>query len=415
MFGVNEHPSLTIVKPIGAALGYIGINTDDPTEMLHVKGGRLLLESTEGVTSSLQFKHPNTRGQDSGGGGTQPFLPQYYWDIYSDVSGLKFNTVLNSNGVSTQRMIINSSGSVGIGVADPQEKLHVDNNILVEGKITTLNSFILAPEHNPNSNYWEISRSDAGLKFAYDANRTLLDFLFISSTGLIGVGKTKPSANLDVNGSFKAVSANITGTLTTGTFSATTLNGQNANITGNAYIGGNVGIGITTPQAKLDVNGSFKATGANITGTISAKNLNIEHTATGDWSYASHIKVNRDLTKALAVRNTATNSDVFVVYGNGVLSTKKIFVEKIEITMAALNSYWYDHVFYPDYNLRPLSELEQYIKQNYRLPEIPSAEEVRENGIDLGDMQGKLLLKIEELTLYILDLQKQINELNQTK
>jgi len=55
--------------------------------------------------------------------------------------------------------------------------------------------------------------------------------------------------------------------------------------------------------------------------------------------------------------------------------------------------------------------LKQYIKQNSRLPEIPSAKEVEENGINLGEMQGKLLMKIEELTLYILDLQKQIDEL----
>jgi len=69
-----------------------------------------------------------------------------------------------------------------------------------------------------------------------------------------------------------------------------------------------------------------------------------------------------------------------------------------------------------------LPELEQYIKQNHHLPEIPSAKEVQENGINLGDMQGKLLLKIEELTLYILqqekkmtDLQNQIDELKTNK
>ena len=69
-----------------------------------------------------------------------------------------------------------------------------------------------------------------------------------------------------------------------------------------------------------------------------------------------------------------------------------------------------------------MSEVEQYIIQNQRLPDIPSAKEVEENGIDLGDMQSKLLLKIEELTLYILqqekkmtDMQKQINELKTDK
>ena len=60
----------------------------------------------------------------------------------------------------------------------------------------------------------------------------------------------------------------------------------------------------------------------------------------------------------------------------------------------------------------------QFVKQNHHLPEVPSAKEVQENGLDLGEMQGKLLLKIEELTLYILqqekkmaNLQMQIDEL----
>jgi len=71
--------------------------------------------------------------------------------------------------------------------------------------------------------------------------------------------------------------------------------------------------------------------------------------------------------------------------------------------MDAMNSCWYDHVFHSDYNLRPLNELEQFVKQNHHLPEIPTAKEVIENGLDLGEMQGKLLLKIEELTLYIIE------------
>ena len=80
-----------------------------------------------------------------------------------------------------------------------------------------------------------------------------------------------------------------------------------------------------------------------------------------------------------------------------------------------VNSSWYDHVFEPNYNLRPLSDLEQYINQNYRLPEIPSAKEVETNGVNLGEMNAILIQKVEELTLYILDLQKQIDELKQTK
>ncbi|MCL2291408.1 MAG: hypothetical protein FWC34_12020 [Bacteroidetes bacterium] len=79
--------------------------------------------------------------------------------------------------------------------------------------------------------------------------------------------------------------------------------------------------------------------------------------------------------------------------------------------MNCVGNHWYDHVFYPDYELRPLSDLEQFIKENHHLPEIPSAKEVQENGIDLGSMQGKLLLKIEELTLYTIEQQKLIEAL----
>jgi len=158
---------------------------------------------------------------------------------------------------------------------------------------------------------------------------------------------------------------------------------------------GQVGINTTTPQAQLDV----------------------KHIATSGWGHAIKATVNHDYTKALTVVNTTTNpeKEVFIVYGNGVLSTKKIFTEKIEVTMGAMGYSWYDHVFNEDYKFLSLSELEQFIKTNKHLPEIPSEKEVKENGLDLGDISGKLLLKIEELTLYIIELQKQIDELKQTK
>jgi hypothetical protein len=65
-----------------------------------------------------------------------------------------------------------------------------------------------------------------------------------------------------------------------------------------------------------------------------------------------------------------------------------------------------DFVFKPDYKLRSLAEVEQYIKANSHLPEIPSAAEVAQNGLSLGDMQNKLLQKVEELTLYVIEQQK---------
>lgn len=76
------------------------------------------------------------------------------------------------------------------------------------------------------------------------------------------------------------------------------------------------------------------------------------------------------------------------------------------------STYWPDYVFSFDYELMSLKDLENYITENKHLPGIISAEEVDEQGdVDLGEMNTKLLEKIEELTLYIIDLQKQIDKL----
>ena len=72
---------------------------------------------------------------------------------------------------------------------------------------------------------------------------------------------------------------------------------------------------------------------------------------------------------------------------------------------------WCDYVFEPDYKLMPLIELQQYIQANKHLPEIPDAKTVEGDGLDLGTMSTLHMKKIEELTLYILELQKQIDEL----
>ncbi len=72
---------------------------------------------------------------------------------------------------------------------------------------------------------------------------------------------------------------------------------------------------------------------------------------------------------------------------------------------------WADFVFNKDYKLMPLKKLESYLNTNKHLPDVPSAKEVAKDGIDLGDMDAKLLQKIEELTLYTIQLQKQITQI----
>jgi len=84
-----------------------------------------------------------------------------------------------------------------------------------------------------------------------------------------------------------------------------------------------------------------------------------------------------------------------------------IFAKKIKVTQTG----WSDFVFLPSYQLPKLAEIEQYIQQHHHLPEIPSASEVEKNGLDLGQNQAGLLQKIEELTLYIINMNKEVESL----
>jgi uncharacterized protein (DUF1499 family) len=78
-----------------------------------------------------------------------------------------------------------------------------------------------------------------------------------------------------------------------------------------------------------------------------------------------------------------------------------------------LQGAWPDYVFHDQYNLPSLNQVESFIKLNRHLPEIPSEAEIQKNGQNLGEMNSKLLKKVEELTLYLISQQKEIEVLKE--
>jgi hypothetical protein len=87
-----------------------------------------------------------------------------------------------------------------------------------------------------------------------------------------------------------------------------------------------------------------------------------------------------------------------------------IITEKVRVATSG-TTFWADYVFEPAYKLRPLKEVETFIRENKHLPEIPSTAEVSQNGIDLAQTQALLLQKVEELTLYVIEQNKKIDKL----
>jgi len=87
----------------------------------------------------------------------------------------------------------------------------------------------------------------------------------------------------------------------------------------------------------------------------------------------------------------------------------KIIADEVEVKV----NKGADFVFSSDYDLRPLSDVESFVRENKHLPDIPSEKEMIESGVNINEMQIKLLQKIEELTLYVIEQQKEIKSLKQ--
>jgi hypothetical protein len=118
------------------------------------------------------------------------------------------------------------------------------------------------------------------------------------------------------------------------------------------------------------------------------------------------IRITADGNVGIGVKLTSTtNPNNYKLAVNGTIGAKAV---KIEIS----SNTWADYVFNREYKLRTLPELEAFVKANNHLPNIPSATEVEKNGIDIATMDAKLLEKIEELSLYIIEQNKQLTEQN---
>jgi hypothetical protein len=143
----------------------------------------------------------------------------------------------------------------------------------------------------------------------------------------------------------------------------------------------NVGINTNNPQHALDVRGTSSFYGQSF----------FSHPITITSLFQTELPM-------LIIKNNQ-NEDVYRVMNNGTVWATNVNVR--------LKQNFPDYVFSKEYELLPLPELETYIKENKHLPNMPTADEVECDGLDLGEMNRLLVEKVEELTLYLIELQKQ--------
>ncbi|MCA0959324.1 hypothetical protein LCL86_09740 [Muricauda ruestringensis] len=298
--------------------------------------------------------------------------------------------------------IFYSSGNVGIGTNTPNYELDI------AGTLNATNILVNGTPLENSSSPWTTTGSDISFTTGdvdvatLNATEILLNGTTLVSSpwivsgndlsytsGNIGIGTAASGYALDVAGTINATNFLVNGSPLSSGSSPWTTSGNDI-----SYATGNVGIGTAASGYALDVAGTINATNFLVNGAPLSSGSSPWTTSGNDISYA---------TGNVGIGTSNTQGYMFAVAGSMVAESVKVELE----------GNWPDFVFEKNYTLLSLKEVEAFINKNGHLPNVPSAEEIKNNGIDLGEMDATLLQKIEELTLHSIQQQKEIESLKE--
>jgi hypothetical protein len=309
------------------------------------------------------------------------------------------------------------SGNVGIGTTNPQNSLEVRKDVpgglgpvleLINGgggggsstelHFGTYNHFGGVPQARVRV----VDNAAFGGDFYFDTkgagpNEPLYNRLFIQgASGNLGIGTNAPNARLRVVGGGTVLGNNSVITTTDGHLSIGDINANSSPTNGD-----------WADKTTLVLNAQdYSAIGFHDSGQrvdfIRAGKGIIQLGYDGGWGQAS-IGLPGGIWSAAGDLGIGTNdTHGFKLAVNGNIRAREIKVEA---------GPWPDYVFKPTYKLPSLSAVKEYIDKNQHLPDIPSEAEVAKEGINLGEMNRLLLKKVEELTLYLIDVKQELKDL----
>ncbi len=383
------------------------------------------------------------------------------------------NAQWTHNAATNQTYLTNAGANVGIGLTNPAFKLDIYSNTgaaSINCKSTTGNSNLIIDRANTASTagvnyrtngvvYWQTGTIGTD-NFAIRNNQLGSPAVSIqNTTNNVGIGTTAPGSLLSVGSISGAVATPTAITMDNSYLSGAQFNklkfylfkdavqtygfglGSSGDVqywAGSSAIGmhrfftaqqermridenGNVGIGTINPNAQFNVVQNqvgpvaiFDGVSPNYESTIVLRlDGNAGYLSHGGWGLGANvlgfggqnhsypdIRINT-ITSQVAIGNATTAAGYMLTVAGKVICTEL----KVQLQPFP------DYVFSKDYDLKSIEEVEQHINTYNRLPGMPSACEVEEGGMSVGEMTGKVVEKVEENTLYIIQLKKEIDAL----
>jgi hypothetical protein len=366
---------LFVFTTLGSINAQVAINTDgsapDPNAMLDIKSstkGLLLPRSSSGSISGIAAKN-GMMMYDT----TYDRFRLRLQNVWRDVVDSRSWT----RNLNATDQVVYTFDSVGIGTAAPATKLHIQG----------VNELLRLGNSNPQITFYQ-GGTETGTIYL-DANDLKLATYASNNTGKVITR---------VNGGDRFTVAPD----------------------------GNVGIVTTDPQSRLhissgqDVGLPNTSNGFVMLGNNTASNLVIDNNEimARNNGAASDLFIQNDAGNVIMCAGElggvgiGVNAGTSIPVGYLFAVDGKMIAEELKVQLSGA---WPDYVFKHDYKLKNYDALRSFIKTNNHLPNIPAASEVEKNGFEVGDMQKRMMEKIEELTLYILDLEKRIKTMEEKK
>ncbi len=301
--------------------------------------------------------------------------------LYTTTGGLRIN---GDEGQTEQHntLINPEKANVGIGMYKPLGKLDIDLGSLYHTKqagvrITVPQAvFVGGPSDNINKSIFQI-RKHAGNQLNGFTTQFILDH-----QGSVGVGIDAPDSKLHVHNGRIQISGNNTYGGPMIVFGGQNLNG-------------------TAPYGEWSIEQVSSSTSSGVTGLNFWKPYQSSNSSNYNLFLADNGKVSIGIDPN---SSNALGGNYKLYVADGILT------ERVKVALQGTGQ-WADYVFEEDYELLQLEEVEKFINKNGHLPNVPSAQQVVDAGIDVAQMDAKLLEKIEELTLYVIELKKEIDQL----